>query len=161
KNSIDKALKMGLNMKLGFKDFKKQLENLNKSSCFIPPTIFIDVDNKSYISQNEIFGPVLTVTPFKNESDVIEMANETEFGLAAGIWTNDLQRAHILADKLEAGTIWVNTYRNTAAQAPFGGIKSSGYGKERGQEAIYEYTNVKNVMINLSKEVRNPFTIKN
>src|SRR5699024_5073019 len=148
-------------MALGYKDFENQLESLEETGYFIPPTIFTNVENKSNIAQNEIFGPVLSVTPFNNVSDVIEMANNTDFGLAAGIWTNDLQRAHNLADEIDAGTIWINTYRSTAAQAPFGGFKNSGYGKERGKEALLEYTKIKNIMVNLSKEVRDPFTIEN
>lgn len=161
KDSIINAVQEGLNMALGYKDFENQLESLEETGYFIPPTIFTNVENKSNIAQNEIFGPVLSVTPFNNVSDVIEMANNTDFGLAAGIWTNDLQRAHNLADEIDAGTIWINTYRSTAAQAPFGGFKNSGYGKERGKEALLEYTKIKNIMVNLSKEVRDPFTIEN
>ncbi|WP_408011655.1 aldehyde dehydrogenase [Pseudalkalibacillus sp. A8] len=145
---------------LGYKDFEDQLGQLKKG-YFIPPTILAPVDNESTIAQNEIFGPVLCVIPFKDENDAVQKANQTKFGLAAGIWTENVKKAHRVANRIQAGTIWVNTYRTTAAQAPFGGFKSSGYGKERGVEALYEYTQVKNVMVNLSDDQRDPFSIQN
>lgn len=124
--------------------------------------MFADVDGSSPIAQQEIFGPVLSIIPFDTEDDAVEIANSTEFGLASGIWTNDLSRAHRVANRLVAGTVWVNTYRVAAAQAPFGGgVKKSGHGRERGgEEALDEYLRSKNVMINLAgRRGPDPFAI--
>lgn len=126
---------------------------------FIPPTIIVNVKNSMKIAQEEVFGPVLTVIPFKDEEDAIKMANDSKYGLASGIWTNNLSRAHRVAKQLEAGTVWVNTYRSSAVQAPFGGVKHSGYGRERGFVSLLEYTRLKNVMIDLSNDERDPFSI--
>ncbi|MCT7660712.1 aldehyde dehydrogenase [Mycobacterium deserti] len=127
---------------------------------FIEPTVFVDVDPASRIAQEEIFGPVLSIIRFDTEADAISIANGTEFGLAAGIWTESLSRAHRVARELLAGMVWVNTYRSSAAQAPFGGVKKSGYGRERGLEAIDPYLRTKNVMVDLSDSVRDPFSIQ-
>jgi acyl-CoA reductase-like NAD-dependent aldehyde dehydrogenase len=127
---------------------------------FISPTIFANVSNEMAIAQEEIFGPVLCVIPFDDEDDAMNMANHSKYGLAAGLWTRDLSRVHRLARRLEAGTIWVNTYRTSAAQAPFGGFKNSGYGKERGWHALLDYTTIKNVMIDLSADAHDPFSIR-
>ena len=88
------------------------------------------------LAQEEIFGPVLGVIPFSDDAEAVRIANDTRFGLAAGIWTRSLSRAHLLARELRCGNIWVNTYRASAAQAPFGGTKQSGYGRERRLEAL-------------------------
>jgi len=127
---------------------------------FIRPTILVDADNSMKVAQNEVFGPILTIIPFKDEEEAIKLANDSVYGLASGIWTENLNRAHRVAKQLEAGTVWVNTYRTSAAQAPFGGVKQSGYGRERGLHALLDYTKVKNVMIDLSNDVRDPFSIK-
>jgi acyl-CoA reductase-like NAD-dependent aldehyde dehydrogenase len=127
---------------------------------FIAPTVFGDVAPEMTIAQEEIFGPVLSVIPFDTEDQAVSIANATNYGLAAGVWTENLSRAHRLARALKAGTVWVNTYRTSAAQAPFGGVKRSGYGRERGWHALAEYLVVKNVMIDLSQEDRDPFSIR-
>jgi acyl-CoA reductase-like NAD-dependent aldehyde dehydrogenase len=88
------------------------------------------------------------------------MANDTQYGLAAGIWTNDLTRAHRMAKAIQAGMVWVNTYRSVAPQTPFGGYKLSGYGKERGEEALLDYTQVKNVMMDLSSDVYDQYAMR-
>lgn len=108
----------------------------------------------------EVFGPVLSILPFETEAEALAIANDTKYGLASGIWTSDVKRVHRLAREIQAGTVWVNTYRTTAAQAPFGGIKQSGHGRERGWHAILDYTHIKNVMINLSDSERDPFSIQ-
>lgn len=126
---------------------------------FVKPTIFYDVDPKSHLAQNEVFGPVLAVIPFDTEEEALEIANGTDLGLASGLWTQDISRAHRVAKRLIAGTVWVNTYRASAAQAPFGGMKQSGYGRERGTEALLEYTRTKNTMIDLSQAARDPFRL--
>jgi aldehyde dehydrogenase (NAD+) len=126
----------------------------------VNPTVFADVDPQSRIAQEEVFGPVLSIIRFSTEDEAIAIANGTEFGLASGVWTQNLTRAHRVARELVAGTVWVNTYRSSAAQAPFGGVKKSGYGRERGIEAIDDYLRTKNVMVDLSDAIRDPFSMQ-
>ena len=127
---------------------------------FIAPTIFADVDPQCELAQEEVFGPVLSVFPFDTDEEAIALANSTRFGLASGMWTQNLTRVHTLGPRLRAGTVWVNTYRANAAQAPFGGVGESGYGRERGLEALEDYLRVKNTMIDLSNEARDPFQVR-
>ncbi len=117
---------------------------------FFRPTILTGVNNAMRVAQEEIFGPVLTVIPFDDEADAVTQANSTEFGLASGIWTTDLGRAHRVAKALRAGTVWVNTYRAIAPAVPFGGYKSSGLGRESGLESLDEYLETKSVWIDVS-----------
>jgi aldehyde dehydrogenase (NAD+) len=126
---------------------------------FLSPTIFADVDNRSYIAQNEIFGPVLSILRFSDQDEAVRIANDTPFGLAAGVWTKDVTVAHRVARQLRAGTVWVNTYRTNTAQTPSGGFGLSGYGRERGHEAILDYTTTKSTMIDLSGKARDPFVL--
>lgn len=128
--------------------------------AYVSPTIFAGVDPMSRLAQEEVFGPVLAVTRFEDDQEAIDIANSTDFGLASGLWTTTLSRAHRVAREIVSGTVWVNTYRYSAAQAPFGGSKRSGYGRERGLEALDEYLHTKNVLIDLSDDVRDPFAIK-
>ena len=135
-------------------------ETRNLGGFFVKPTIVVNVDNKMDIAQNEVFGPILCIIPFETEEEAVKLANESDYGLASGIWTTNLSRAHRVAKQIEAGTVWINTYRTSAIQAPFGGVKKSGYGRERGMHSLYDYTRIKNVMIDLSNDVRDPFAIK-
>lgn len=112
---------------------------------FIAPTIFADVDNSMRIAREEIFGPVLTVLKFSTEEEVIEMANDSEFGLGAGVWTTNLSRAMRVSRELQAGTVWVNDYLTSTPGNPFGGYKKSGIGREVHKLAMQYYTNVKNI----------------
>lgn len=116
---------------------------------FHGPTILAGLDQTSRVVQEEIFGPVLTVFRFKTEDEAVAMANDTKYGLAAGIWTKDLSRAHRVAQKLEAGNVWVNAYGNLPYTVPFGGFKESGFGKDGGEDALYEHLRLKNVYIKL------------
>ncbi|MGF6573547.1 acyl-CoA reductase-like NAD-dependent aldehyde dehydrogenase [Paraburkholderia sp. GAS333] len=127
---------------------------------FIEPTIFSDVDNRSALAQEEVFGPVLAIIPFDTEAEAIAMANDSRYGLAAGIWSRDISRVMRVSKALQCGTVWVNTYRALAAQAPFGGFKESGIGRERGDAGLREYLTTKNVMIDFSDSVRDPFAIR-
>jgi aldehyde dehydrogenase (NAD+) len=127
---------------------------------FVQPTIFRDVDNAMELAQEEIFGPVLSVIPFETEEDAISIGNDTKYGLAAGIWTSDLNRAMRVSKAIRAGSVWVNTYRAVAVQAPFGGFKDSGFGRERSEWALDEFLAPKNIMIDYSNMARDPFAIK-
>lgn len=127
---------------------------------FVQPTVFADVQNTMDIAQEEVFGPVLAVIPFDGEDDAIRIANATRYGLAAGVWTESLPRALRMTRALRAGQIWVNTYRAMAVQAPFGGFKESGFGREKGEQALDEFLATKNVMIDFSNERRDPFAMR-
>lgn len=116
---------------------------------FVEPTIFADVDDKMTIAKEEIFGPVVAAMPFDDLDDVIARANDSEYGLAAGLWTENLKTAHYVSNKLRAGTVWVNCYNAFDAASPFGGYKQSGIGREMGSYALNNYTEVKSVWVNL------------
>lgn len=127
---------------------------------FVEPTVLMDVTPDMTVAQEEIFGPVLSVLRFDSEEEAFAIANSTRYGLAAGVWTRGLNRAHRAIEALDAGVVWVNTYRVSAAQAPFGGTKDSGYGRERGAEGLEEYSWVKNVMIDYSETTNDPFVVR-
>jgi aldehyde dehydrogenase (NAD+) len=116
---------------------------------FLEPTIFGDVTNDMKIAQEEIFGPVLATLSFDDVDQVIDLANRNQYGLAAAIWTRDIKKAHSVSRQLKAGTVWINTYGLMDAALPFGGYKSSGFGRELGMHAIEHYTELKTVWLNL------------
>ncbi len=116
---------------------------------FIEPTIFTEVNDEMSIARDEIFGPVMSILPFKNTDDIIARANNTYYGLAAAVWTRDVQKAHRVAASVRAGTIWVNCYDVFDAAAPFGGFKMSGSGRELGEAALANYTELKTVTMSL------------
>jgi aldehyde dehydrogenase (NAD+) len=126
------------------------LEGAFQNGYFYQPTIFSDVKNQMRVAQEEIFGPVVSVITFENEDDLIKQANETIYGLSAGIWTSNITRAHRFAKAIKAGVIWINTFNMFNAASPFGGYKQSGYGREMGKHALEMYTNVKSVWVDLS-----------
>src|SRR6202795_665627 len=117
---------------------------------FIEPTIFGDVKNNMKIAREEIFGPVLSVLTFDDIDEVIEQANNNPYGLAAAVWTHDIKKAHSVSRRLKAGTVWINTYGLMDASLPFGGYKSSGFGRELGTHAIEHYTELKTVWLNMA-----------
>ncbi len=119
---------------------------------FIEPTVIADLDMKCRTNQEEIFGPVVSVIPFDDESHAVELANATQYGLSASVWTQNLQRAHRTAAALEAGTVWVNCWLVRDLRVPFGGVKQSGVGREGGDEAIRFFTEPKNVCIHLGND---------
>ncbi|MGA8104256.1 MAG: aldehyde dehydrogenase family protein, partial [Candidatus Acidiferrales bacterium] len=112
---------------------------------FVKPTVLVNTNDKMKVVQEEIFGPVVTAIPFSDPSEIVARANDTIYGLAAGIWTRDIKKAHALASKLRAGTVWINCYNVFDAALPFGGYKQSGWGREMGHEVLEHYTEVKSV----------------
>jgi acyl-CoA reductase-like NAD-dependent aldehyde dehydrogenase len=127
---------------------------------FVAPTVFTKVHNAMRIGREEVFGPVLSIIPFDDEAGAIAMANDSLYGLAAGLWTKDIGRAHRAAQRLHAGTIWVNCYRAVSYVAPFGGYKRSGIGRENGQEAIDAYLQTKTVWIDTVGRPADPFVLR-
>jgi betaine-aldehyde dehydrogenase len=127
-----------------------KLEGDFQKGYFFQPTIFSDVKNQMRVAQEEIFGPVTSAISFTDEEDLIKQANETIYGLSAGIWTRDITRAHRFAKEIHAGTIWINTFNMFNAASPFGGFKQSGYGREMGKHALELYTHIKSVWVDLS-----------
>ncbi len=117
----------------------------NPKGAYLEPTIFIDVRNNMTIAQEEIFGPVLCVMPFTSVDEAVQLANETKYGLAAMVWTQDLVKANGVAKLLRCGTVWINTYGAFDNAVPFGGYKQSGFGRELGKEGLHEYTQIKTV----------------
>jgi len=149
-----------MNTVLGFieagkKDGAKLLSGGNRVSVngdrgfFIEPTIFGEVKNNMKIAREEIFGPVLSVLTFDEVDEVIEQANNNPYGLAAAVWTSDVKKAHSISRRLKAGTVWINTYGLMDASLPFGGYKSSGFGRELGAHAMEHYTELKTVWLNM------------
>lgn len=123
-------------------------DELHKSGYYLPPTVFTHVDNGMKIAREEIFGPVISAIPFDDIDEVLRLSNQTRYGLASGVWTNDIRKAHYLAARLESGMVWVNTYGNYDKAVPFGGYKMSGLGLENGVEGLEQYLRTKSVWVN-------------
>jgi (Z)-2-((N-methylformamido)methylene)-5-hydroxybutyrolactone dehydrogenase len=126
---------------------------------FFAPTIIADVTNDSAVCQEEIFGPVLSMLRFKDEDEAVTLANDSRYGLAAGLWTRDIQRVFRMTKKLRVGTVWVNAYRTLNFAMPFGGVKASGFGRENGSEGLHEYLRDKAVWIETTGGTRDPFVL--
>jgi aldehyde dehydrogenase (NAD+) len=123
-----------------------------QAGCYIMPTV-VTAKSSDRVCQEEVFGPFVSVTRFKDEAEVIDIANSTEYGLGGGLWTRDLQRGHRVAAAINAGVVWVNSYKRVNPGSPFGGVGQSGYGREMGFEAMHEYTDTKSVWINVDAQI--------
>ncbi len=123
-----------------------------QKGCFVEPTI-VRAKGSDRVCQEEVFGPFVAVSTFKNDEEVLEMANNTIYGLGGGLWTNNLKRAHVMARHMEAGMVWINCYKRFHPGSPFGGIKDSGYGREMGHFAMHEYTEPKSVWVNVDAKI--------
>ncbi|WP_323033601.1 aldehyde dehydrogenase [Paracoccus sp. (in: a-proteobacteria)] len=153
---IDIAGKEGADLILGGK--RPNIEEC-ASGFFIEPTIFAGVNNDMRIAREEVFGPVLAAIPFDEPEEAIAIANDSEFGLAAGVWTADMRRALLMSQRIEAGSVWVNTYRDVSYTTPFGGYKKSGIGRENGIEGIREFLQTKAIWLSTAEEIADPFVI--
>lgn len=129
-----------------------------KKGFFVQPTIFDEVDNRMKIAQEEIFGPVLSVLTFSTIDEAIQLANATRYGLAGSVWTRDLYQAHHVAQRIRAGTIWINTYGTFFNEVPFGGYKESGLGRELGKAGLREYTELKSITMDLTLDGKSLIT---
>lgn len=127
---------------------------------FVQPTVFGEVFNHMRIAQEEVFGPVLAAIRFADEDEAVAIANDSRYGLGAGVWTQNMARALRMSERIQSGTVWVNTYRAVSFLSPFGGYKDSGLGRENGADAIYEYLQTKSVWINSGAPTGNPFVMK-
>src|SRR5580765_6085177 len=125
-----------------------QRQPVNGKGAFVQATVLAGVHNRMRVAQEEIFGPVLSVIPFDGV-DAVALANDVPYGLAAGVWTRDVKKAHTVARRLAAGTVWVNMYNFYDPGMPFGGVKGSGFGRDLGEASLHEYTQVKSVWMNL------------
>lgn len=128
-----------------------------ENGLFLRPTVFGDVTNGMRIAREEVFGPLAAILRFSDEEEAVAVANDTQYGLAAGVWTDSVQRAHRVASRLHAGTVWINNYRKSSYSTPFGGYKQSGLGRENGRDALLEYTEEKSVWVDTGQGVKDPF----
>jgi aldehyde dehydrogenase (NAD+) len=124
-------------------------ERMGRRGYFVQPTVFADVRDEMKIAREEIFGPVMSILPFKDVDEVIARANRSAYGLAAAVWTSDVQKAHAVANGVQAGTVWVNCYNVLDPRAPFGGFKQSGIGRELGEYGLQEYTEIKTITMKM------------
>jgi phenylacetaldehyde dehydrogenase len=124
---------------------------LDRPGYFVEPTVLVNTNEKMKVVQEEIFGPVVTAMPFSSTEEVLPRANDTVYGLAAGIWTSDISKAHSLANELRAGTVWINCYNIFDAALPFGGYKQSGWGREMGHDVLEHYTETKAIVARIGQ----------
>jgi aldehyde dehydrogenase (NAD+) len=123
-----------------------------QAGCYIEPTV-VTAKPQDRVCQEEVFGPFVSITRFKDEEEVIAIANSTQYGLGGGLWTRDLRRGHRVANAIRSGMVWVNTYKRVSPASPFGGVGQSGYGRDLGPESIHEYTFAKSIVMNIDAQV--------
>ena len=146
---IEKGKEEGATVAVGG---KRMTDGDFANGCYVEPTLLTDVTNDMSVAQDEIFGPVAVVMPFETEEEVVDLANDSYYGLGGAVWTRDINRAIRVASNIETGRMWINTYNSIPAGAPFGGYKASGIGRETHKMILNHYTQAKNIMINLSEE---------
>ncbi|MGO4498879.1 aldehyde dehydrogenase [Paenibacillus sp. 2RAB27] len=147
-NTVDEYVQIGLSEGAKLAYGGKKITTLGEGN-FYEPTVFYDVDNKMRVAQEEIFGPVIVIIPFKTEEEAIQIANDSIYGLAGVVWTNDLRRAHRVADQVKSGLLWINCWYVRDLRTPFGGAKESGIGREGGRHSFEFYTEAKTVTMKL------------
>jgi acyl-CoA reductase-like NAD-dependent aldehyde dehydrogenase len=123
-----------------------------RAGCYIEPTV-VTAQPTDRVCQEEVFGPFVAITRFKDEAEVIGIANSTGYGLGGGLWTRDLQRGHRVAAAIRSGMVWVNSYKRVSPGSPFGGVGQSGYGRDMGFEAMHDYTDAKSVWVNFDADI--------
>ena len=153
---VDRAKSAGAQIICGG---ERPATEVHSNGFFFEPTILANVSSEMEIAREEVFGPVLVVMPFDTEQEAVAIANDTHFGLGAGVWTRDVKRAHRVAHAVRSGTVWVNCYRLLSYNVPFGGFGMSGIGRENGFDAIRDYAELKAIWINTQDEERDPFVM--
>jgi acyl-CoA reductase-like NAD-dependent aldehyde dehydrogenase len=154
---VASGLREGAKLAAGGK--RPQAEPLSKG-WYYEPTVMVEAQNDMAFMRDEIFGPVVGVMPFRSEEEMITLANDTRYGLSSGIWTKDIDRAMRFANQIEAGTVWINTYRASSFMSANGGFKESGYGRRGGFEVMREFSRLKNIIIDYSGAMQDPFVIR-
>jgi aldehyde dehydrogenase (NAD+) len=130
-----------------------------RGGLFVAPTVLTGLPSSASVNQEEIFGPVASLIPFSDESEAVTLANDVRYGLACGVWTQNIHTAHRVAQRVRAGTVYINCYRLASAGVPLGGMRESGYGRENGRRGLDEYLVSKSIWVELSGKTRDPFMI--